>query len=249
MLSRAQKKKLEKLKIKIFADGSSKKNILYYNDKYNFIEGFTTNPSLMKENNVDDYKKFAKEILNKVKKPISFEVIEDNYKQIYNEAKIINSWGKNVFVKIPIINSKGKYNLPLINRLNMEGVKLNITAIFTKEQINFFFKNINKKINKEIILSIFSGRIADTGSDPISICSHAIKLKRKKSKKIKILWASTREVYNLFEAEKIRCDIITMPVSLINKFKYLGYSLKKYSIKTVKDFCDDAKKAGLKIKA
>ena len=248
MLSQVQKKRLEKLKIKIFADGSSKKSILFYNNRCNFIDGFTTNPSLMKENNVNDYKKFAKEILSKVKKPISFEVIGDNYNQIYKEAKILNSWGENVFVKIPIINSKGKYNLSLINRLNMEGIKLNITAIFTKEQIDFFFKNINKKVNEEIILSIFSGRIADTGFDPILVCNHAIKLKKKRSKKIKILWASTREVYNLFQANKIQCDIITIPDSLLKKLEYLGYNLKKFSIKTVKDFCKDAKKAGLKIK-
>ena len=123
MLSQVQKKRLEKLKIKIFADGSSKKSIIFYNNKCNFIDGFTTNPSLMKENNVNDYKKFAKDILSKVKKPISFEVIGDNYNQIYKEAKIINSWGENVFVKIPIINSKGKYNLSLINRLNSLAVQ------------------------------------------------------------------------------------------------------------------------------
>ena len=232
------------MKIKIYADGANKKDILYYN-KQTEIAGLTTNPSLMRKSGVKNYKKFSIEILKKVvKKPISFEVFADEFSQMYKQSKIISSWANNVYVKIPITNTKGKSCKNLIKKLSDESINLNITAIFTKTQIDTVFKNLNKKT--PAIISIFAGRIADTGRDPYNIIKYATRL-FKKNLKHKILWASTRELLNIVQAEKAGADIITVPTSILNKKKLFNKSLNKYSLETVQEFYKDAKAAKYKI--
>lgn len=230
---------MKKLKTEIYADGANIKEIFEAN-KNKKITGLTTNPSLMLNSGVLNYKAFAKEILGKVKKKsISFEITLDNENAAYFQAIEIASWGKNVFVKIPIVNSKGKSNLNLISNLSEQNINLNITAIFTKQQLNSLFKIINKKTN--YVLSIFAGRIADTGIDPIPTIKYALN-KFKKYKKIKILWASTREVYNIYQANSIGCHIITASLDIIKKLKFFKYSLNKFSKETSANFFNDAKK-------
>ena len=225
-------------KIQIFADGADIKSIKKYNMN-NMIKGFTTNPSLMKSNNIKNYKAFAKKILKIVKrKSVSFEIFADDKKTIIEQAKQINSWGSNVYVKVPYYNSKGKNNLKIIKILSSKGVKLNITAIFQLKQIKNILKNLNK--NTRSILSIFAGRIADTGIDPGEIIYKSVKL-TKRNKNIEILWASCRELYSIKEAEKLGCHIITVPDSILNKMSLFGKDLKKYSVETSKQFFEDSK--------
>ena len=231
-------KKINKLKIKIFADGADLRKIYNLNNK-RYISGFTTNPSLMKSSNVKNYETFSKKLLKIVKnKSISFEVTSDNIVEMEKQAYKINSWGKNVFIKIPFTNSKGKKNLKLIKKLSDNNIKLNITAIFTYKQVSEVYKVLNK--NSETYLSIFAGRIADTGVDPSIIIKQTVKL-IKKTRKIKILWVSCREVYSIFQADKLNCDIITIPYGLLSKLKLIGKNLHKYSVETSKDFFKDSK--------
>ena len=230
-------------KIKIFADGANEKDILKFN-KMNLIKGLTTNPSLMRKSGVDDYENFCKKILKRVKKPISFEVFSDDDKNIIRQARIISSWSKNVYVKIPVINTKNKSLKNVIKLLSIEGVKLNITAIFTKQQIKETINSLDP--NTRAIISIFCGRISDTGKDVTDYIRYANKLKNKK-KNIEILWASTRELYSIIQAEKLGCDIITVPTDILNKINLIGKNLEKYSLETVKMFYNDAKKAGFKL--
>ena len=230
------------MKIQIYADGCNKKSIKNYLKK-TLIKGFTTNPSILKNANVKSYKVFALELLKIVKKkPISFEVTADNFNNIYKQARIISSWGKNVYVKVPIENIKGKSNIKIIKKLYNEKIKLNVTAVFTKKQIDELLQSINQKV--EMIISIFAGRIADTGIDPKPTIKYA--LKKRKSKKIKILWASAREIFNLYEADNVNCDIITLTDDLIAKRKFFRKSLKDYSTETSKKFFEDAKKIKFK---
>jgi transaldolase len=231
-------KKINKLKTKIFADGADLTKISHLNSK-KYIAGFTTNPSLMKNSNVKNYETFSKKLLNIVKKKsISFEVTSDDINEMEIQAYKINSWGKNVFIKIPFTNSKGKKNLQLIKKLSDNNIKLNITALFTYEQVLEVYKVLNK--NSESYLSIFAGRIADTGIDPSIIIKQTYKLV-KKNRKIKILWASCREIYSIFQANKLSCDIITVPYSLLSKLKLIGKNLNKYSVETSRDFFKDSK--------
>ena len=231
-------------KIKIYADGSNFQEMINLNQD-NKIKGFTTNPSLMKKEGVKNYEKFAKEILKKIKsKPISFEVFSDNLDKMELEALKISKWGKNVFVKIPITNSKGKSTAKLIHKLNSLGINCNITAIFTISQVKHLIKNVNFKSKN--IFSIFAGRIADTGKDPKKIILETIKL-TKKIKKIEILWASVREPFNLIQAENYGCHIITVTPDIIKKTNKFNYSLSQYSIDTVKQFYIDAKKSKFKL--
>tara|TARA_Y100000768_G_scaffold386780_1_gene376037 strand:- start:359 stop:1051 length:693 start_codon:yes stop_codon:yes gene_type:complete len=226
------------MKINIYADGGNKESIKKYN-KGKLIKGFTTNPSILKKAKVKSYKKFAIDLLRIVKKkPISFEITTDTNKEIYDQAKEISSWGKNVYVKIPIVNSKGNSNINVIKKLYEEKIKLNVTAVFTMPQIKQLLSSL-KKQNVQMILSIFAGRIADTGKDPLPFIKFAIK--KRKNNKIKILWASAREIFNLYEADKVKCDIITLTDDLIKKIKLKHKSLKMYSIETSKTFFDDAK--------
>jgi len=230
--------------IAIYADGANMKDILYFNSK-KFIKGLTTNPTLMKKSGIKNYQKFALDVLKIVKKkPISFEVFSDDFKEMYRQAKIISSWGDNVFVKIPVTNTKGISSYKLISKLSNEGIKLNVTAVLLQDQVNNIVKSLNKKTRS--IISIFAGRIADTGRDPVPLVKKSVLL-TKKYKNIQILWASTRESLNIFQAQKINCDIITVTTDILSKVNIFGYDLKKYSLDTVKMFYYDATKAGYKI--
>ncbi len=234
---------VKKFKIKIFADGADMKSIVDLNKK-KYISGFTTNPTLMKKAGIKDYKKFAFNVLKLIKKkPVSFEVFADDLKLMKLQAKEISTWGKNVYVKIPVTNSKGKSTKKIIYELSKEGINLNITAVFTKKQIKETIKALDK--NSKSIISVFAGRIADTGLDPSSIIKYSIKAAKKK--KIEVLWASTRETLNIFEAQKIKCHIITVPHSILAKFNFIGMNLNKLSLETVKLFLQDSIKAGFKI--
>ena len=220
------------------------KDILYFNSK-KFIKGLTTNPTLMKKSGIKNYQKFALDVLKIVKKkPISFEVFSDDFQEMYRQAKVISSWGDNVFVKIPVTNTKGLSSYKLISKLSNEGIKLNVTAVLLQDQVNNIVKSLNKKTRS--IISIFAGRIADTGRDPIPLVKKSVLL-TKKYKNIQILWASTRESLNIFQAQKINCDIITVTTDILSKVNIFGYDLKKYSLDTVKMFYNDAAKAGYKI--
>jgi transaldolase len=199
----------------------------------------------MKKSGIKDYQKFALDVLKIVKKkPISFEVFSDDFKEMYRQAKIISSWGDNVFVKIPVTNTKGLSSYKLISKLSNEGIKLNVTAVLLQDQVINIVKSLSKKTRS--IISIFAGRIADTGRDPIPLVKKSVLL-TKKYKNIQILWASTRESLNIFQAQKINCDIITVTTDILSKVNIFGYDLKKYSLDTVKMFYNDAAKAGYKI--
>jgi transaldolase len=232
-------------KISIFADGAdivSIKNSL----KNKIISGFTTNPTLMKKSGIRDYEKFSKIAAKLVyPKSISLEVFSDELNEMYKQAKIISSWSDNIFVKIPIVNTKGISTNKIIKKLSHERVNLNITAIFTLKQIRGVMKRLNKKSNT--ILSIFAGRIADSGRDPKIIIKNSVRI-CKKYKNIKILWASTREPYNIVEAANSGCHIITASDDIISKIKNFNKDLNIYSKETVKMFYHDAKSSGYKIK-
>ncbi len=214
-------------------------------DKMDSIDGFTTNPTLMAKAGVKDYLDFAKNVLSKVKKKsISFEVFSDDLGEMYEQALILRDLGENVSVKIPVTNTKGIPTYSLIERLSNEGVKLNVTAVFTETQIQSIYGSLNPEINS--IISIFSGRIANAGIDPEPIVKFAVDLCMK-HERIEILWASPREVFNLVQAERCGCHIITMTPSLIKSTKDLGKDLDQYSLETVKMFYDDAAKSGFKL--
>ena len=198
----------KKLKIKIYADGANIKEIIKLNNK-KIIKGFTTNPSLIKNNGIKNYKKFALDLLKHIKyKPISFEVISDDFYEMERQAREISSWGRNVFVKIPVTNTKNEYSGKLIKKLSDEGLKINVTAIFTILQVKKVIKSLNNNTPSNI--SIFAGRIADTGIDPKATILESLKMLQ--GTEIKLIWASPREVYNIFEADNIGCDIITITI-------------------------------------
>ena len=237
--------KLNNLKIKIFADGADFETIKILNKK-SYIKGFTTNPSLMKKAGVKDYKNFALELLKNVdEKPISFEVFSDDILEMQKQAEEIATWGKNVNVKIPITNTKKQSTLEIIEKLSSKGIICNITAIFTINQLRGVVDVLDK--STPAILSIFAGRIADTGTDPTDIMKKSIEISRSKNKS-EVLWASTRETLNIFQADKIGCQIITVPHSLLNKLDNLEKNLEDFSLETVKGFYSDAVSAGFKIK-
>lgn len=234
-------------KIDVYQDGASIKNIKITIKTKKFIKGFTTNPSLMKNNGVKDYLKFCKAAAKIVgDKPISFEVFADSNKKMIKQAVLIYNKikKKNVFIKIPIVNSKGVLTTSVIRYLANRKIPLNITAILTKNQIDEVVKNINLK--SKIIISIFAGRIADTLRDPASYITYA-KKKTKNYKFTKVLWASTREILNIKHAINSNCDIITIPDNLFSKFNYINYPLNKLSVETVKMFLKDAKSSRYKI--
>ncbi len=235
---------LSKLEIKIFADGADIQEMVKLSEN-SLIKGFTTNPSLMKSAGVKDYKNFAEEILSKIKnKPISFEVFSDELDEIERQAEEISKWGKNVYVKIPITNTKNQSTSEIIYRLSNKGISCNITAIFTLNQVKQVLEVLNK--NTPNIISIFAGRIADTGIDPSEIMRQSVEI-AKSNTNSEILWASTREVLNIFQAENLGCHIITVPHDLLKKLKNINKDLNKYSLETVSSFYKDAVKAGFKI--
>jgi len=232
------------MKTKIFCDSADYKIIKFFNNK-NLVNGFTTNPSLMRLSGAKNYKDYSLKILKICKrKPISFEVFADNPKEMLKQAYKINKWGKNVYVKIPVVNSKGYFMGSVIRELSRKGIKLNITAVYTYEQTEKIFKCLNKKTKS--IISIFAGRMADKGKDPLPIFKKSIAL-TKKYKNIEILWASTREAYNYLQAKQLSCNIITMPPNIINKIPLFGKSYKEMTLDTVKGFLKDSKSSKFKL--
>ena len=232
------------MKTKIFCDSADYKTIKFFNNK-NLVDGFTTNPSLMRLAGAKNYKDYSLKILKICKKkPISFEVFADNPKEMLKQAYKINNWGRNVYVKIPVVNSKGIFMGSVIRELSNKGIKLNITAVYTFEQTVKIFKNLNK--NTKSIISIFAGRMADKGKDPLPIFKKSITL-TKKYQNIEILWASTREAYNFIQAKQLNCNIITMPPKVINQISSFGKSYKALTLDTVKGFLIDSKKSKFKI--
>lgn len=226
--------------IKIFADTSNIKEIEELNDNF-LIRGFTTNPTLMRKAGIQDYEEFCKEVLKIVKiKPISFEVFADDFNEMEMQARIINSWGDNIYIKIPITNTKGEKSYELINKLSNAGIRINATAIMTSDQVLELFS-----AQSSMIASIFAGRIADTGVDPMPIISQCKTYCLYKD--IELLWASPREVFNVYQAEKAGADIITLTPELIKKLKMNGYALGDLSLDTVKMFYEDGQKAGYKL--
>jgi transaldolase len=232
------------MKTKIFCDSADYKTIKFFNNK-SIVDGFTTNPSLMRISGAKNYKDYSFKILKICKKkPISFEVFADDQKEMLKQAYKINTWAKNVYVKIPVVNSKGKFMGPVIKELSSKGIKLNITAIYSFEQANKVLKCLDKKTKS--IISIFAGRMADKGKDPLPIFKKII-LKVKKYKSIEILWASTREAYNYIQAKQLGCNIITMSPKIIDQITSFGKSLNQLSLETVKGFLSDSKKSKFKI--
>ena len=232
------------MKTKIFCDIADFKTIKLFNKK-SIVNGFTTNPSLMRLAGAKNYKDYSLKILQVCKKkPISFEVFADKPKEMLKQAYQINTWGKNVYVKIPVINSKGLFMGSVIRELSNKGIKLNITAVYNYEQVKQIYKNLNKKTKS--IISIFAGRMADKGMDPLPIFKKSIFLS-KKNKNIEILWASTREAYNYIQAKQLRCNIITMPPKIIDQINNFGKSSKSMTLDTVKGFLLDSKKSKFKL--
>ena len=228
---------------KIFCDIADLSLIKKFNSK-KIVKGFTTNPSLMRKAGAKNYEKYSKEILKFCKKPISFEVFGDDYKSMKRQAFIINSWGKNVYVKIPVINSKGNFTGKLIKELSDKNIKLNITAVYNSSQTKKILKCLNKR--SKTIISIFAGRAGDVGKDPIPELKKSINIS-KRNKNIQILWASVREPYNYLQAKQIGCHLITIPPSIITKIENFGKSYEKLTKDTVMGFLKDSKKSNFKL--
>ena len=228
---------------KIYCDIADIDLIKRFNKK-KIVRGFTTNPSLMRKAGAKNYSKYSKDILRICKKPISFEVFGDDYSSMKKQALIINKWGRNVFVKIPIINSKGLFMGKLIKELNEINIKLNITAVYNASQTKQILKRINKKT--KVIISIFGGRAADAGKDPIPEFSKSISYS-KRFKNVQILWASVREPYNYLQAKQLGCHLITVPPPIIEKIEKFGKSFSQLTKETVNGFLVDSKKSKFKI--
>ena len=228
---------------KIFCDIADIKLIKKFNKK-KIVKGFTTNPSLMRKAGAKNYIKYSSQILKETDKPVSFEVFADDIDNMILQGTKLNHLGKNVYVKVPVINSKGKFTGKVIKTLNKKKIKLNITAVYTSHQTKQILKNIDKKT--KIIISIFAGRMADSGKDPVKQFKESIKVS-KKFKNVEILWASTREPYNYLQAKKLGCQIITVPPSIIEKIEKFGKSFQRLSVDTVKGFLTDAKKSEFKL--
>ena len=232
------------MKTEIYCDSADYTIIKEYS-KSNFVKGFTTNPSLMRLAGAKSYKNYSLKLLKICnRKPISLEVFGDNFDQMFNQANIINSWGNNVYVKIPVVNSKGIFSGKVISALSKNGVKLNITAVYTINQVKKIIKRINK--DSKIIISIFSGRMGDVGKDPIPIIKESVRL-TKRLRNVKILWASTREPYNYLQAKNCGCSIITMPAAIIEKISKFGKTYQELTLDTVKKFLKDSRDSNFKI--
>ena len=232
------------MKTKIFCDIAELEQIRRFNKK-KIIKGFTTNPSLMRKAGAKDYKSYSLKILKICNnKPVSLEVFADEYSEMKKQAIKINSWAKNVYVKVPIFNSKGKFMGKIIKELNKKKIKLNITAVYSSNQTKKILKSINKKT--KVIISIFAGRAGDTGKDPVPEFKKSISL-AKRFKNVEILWASVREPFNYLQAKQLGCHIITVPPSTIEKIEKFGKTFDQLTIETVKGFLIDSKKSNFKI--
>ena len=228
---------------KIFCDIADI-NIIKNFTRKKIVKGFTTNPTLIRKAGAKNYTEYCKRILKVTKKPISFEVFADENEKIIKQAKKIKNWGRQIYVKVPVVNSKGHFLGKAIKELNKDKIKLNITAVYSHKQTLKILKNINK--NTKVIISIFAGRMADTGKDPIPQITKSIN-SAKKYKNVEILWASVREPYNYLQAKKLGCHIITVPPNIIEKIEKFGKSFYKLSTETVKGFLKDSKKSKFKI--
>jgi transaldolase len=236
--------KVEDLKVKLFADGADKKSMLEMNADPR-IQGLTTNPTLMRKAGVTDYREFCKDILTHIRrKSLSFEVFSDEFEEMERQALEIASWGENVYVKIPISNTKGQSSAPLVKRLTARGVKVNVTALMTLPQV----RDVTQVLNPEVpsYVSVFAGRIADTGRPTLGLMTAAVEL-LKVVPSSELIWASPRELYNIFEADLAGCHIITATPDVLKKLSLVGYDLDLYSLDTVKMFYTDAVSAGFKL--
>jgi transaldolase len=237
-------KKIEELKIKIFADGADKGGMLEMYEK-SFVKGLTTNPTLMKKAGILDYRAFCKDILNFIKdKPLSFEVFSDDFAEMERQALEIASWGDNVYVKIPITNTKQDTCYSLVKKLAGQGVKLNVTALMTLDQVRDVVSSLNPDIPSYV--SVFAGRMADTGVDPVPMMAKAVQM-LKPVPAAELIWASPRELLNIFQADEIGCHVITVTNDILKKLSLVGYDLDQYSLDTVKMFYKDAVAAGFKL--
>jgi transaldolase len=235
---------LDNLKVKLYADGADRDGMLeMYQEPY--IQGFTTNPTLMKKAGISDYEAFAHDILQAIPdRPISFEVFADEFDEMERQALTIRTWGENVYVKIPVSNTRQEMSYSLVRRLSDAGVRLNITAILTLSQVQAVADAV--KDGPESIVSVFAGRIADTGLDPVPLMSEALDILQT-APKAELLWASPREVLNIYQANSIGCHIITATNDLIRKLSLAGKDLAQYSLETVQMFYDDATRAGYQL--
>ena len=228
---------------KIFCDIADK-NLIKKFDKKKIVKGFTTNPSLMRLAGAKNYQSYSLKLLKLTSKPLSCEVFADNEQSMIDQGIAISKWGKNVYVKVPVCNSKGKFMGKVIKSLNEKNIKLNITSVYTSSQTKKILKKINRKT--KVIISIFAGRMADVGKDPILQIKNSL-LASKNFKNVEILWASTREPYNYLQAKKLKCHIITVPPKLIEKIEKFGKSFNQLTIDTVKGFLTDTRKSKFKI--
>lgn len=237
-------KKVEQLKVKIFADGADKAGMLEMYVKP-FVKGLTTNPTLMKKAGITDYRVFCKEILTSIKdKPLSFEVFSDNFSEMERQAMEIASWGENVYVKIPITNTKQEPCYELVKRLVANKVKVNVTALMSLDQVRNVVASLEPHVPSYV--SVFAGRIADTGYDPLPLMEKAVDL-LKAAPAAELIWASPRELLNIFQADDIGCHVITVTNDILKKLALVGYDLDEYSLDTVKMFYKDAVDAGFKL--
>lgn len=237
-------KKVEDLKIKIFADGADKAGMLEMYAKP-FIKGLTTNPTLMKKAGIADYRAFCKDILTSIKdKPLSFEVFSDDFAEMERQAMEIASWGDNVYVKIPVTNTKQEPCYALVKKLAEKKVKINVTAIMTLDQVRDVVTSLNPNVPSYV--SVFAGRIADTGRDPVPLMADAVEM-LKVAPTAELIWASPRELLNIFQADDIGCQVITVTIDILKKLSLVGYDLNEYSLDTVKMFYNDAVDAGFKL--
>lgn len=237
-------KKVEDLKVKIFADGADKAGMLEMYAKP-FIKGLTTNPTLMKKAGITDYRAFCKDILTSIKdKPLSFEVFSDDFAEMERQALEIASWGENVYVKIPVTNTKQETCYDLVKKLAKQKVKLNVTALMTLEQVRDVVASLNPNIPSYV--SVFAGRVADTGVDPVPVMTKAVEM-LKVAPAAELIWASPRELLNIFQADEIGCQVITVTNDILKKLSLVGYDLDEYSLDTVKMFYKDAVEAGFKL--
>jgi transaldolase len=238
-------KPLAEWKIKLFADGANREEILslYRNP---LIKGFTTNPTLMRKAGVADYEGFAREILTEISdRPISFEVFADDFAEMERQAHRISSWGENVFVKVPVTNTRAQPALPLIRKLAAAGIKLNVTAMTTLQQVSCVVEALAQAPAGYV--SVFAGRVADTGIDPVPLMREVVELLRREAPQVELVWASPREVLNIVQAESVGCHIITATSDILKKLDLLGRDLTEYSLDTVKMFHRDATQAGFRI--
>lgn len=235
---------LSDLKIKIFADGADLEGMLKFH-AYPYIKGFTTNPTLMRKSGITDYEGFARRVLEQITdRPISFEVFSDEFEEMGRQARKISTWGKNVFVKIPVTNTRGEFSVGLIRSLVSEGIQLNVTALATPGQVQDVSPALGGRVPS--FISVFAGRIADTGREPAPLMKQAVQTMAQYPNQ-QLIWSSPRELLNIFQANEIGCHVITVTHDILNKLPIIGRDLDEYSLDTVKMFYTDAQKAGYKL--